>query len=46
MKSYGNVLTATALLQGVAASELKSSELDVQDRDYEVVITIEAVKRA
>jgi SAM-dependent methyltransferase len=46
VKSYGNVLAATALLQGIAANELKASELDVQDQDYEVVITIEAVKRA
>jgi len=46
VKSYGNVLAATALLQGISANELKPAELDVQDRDYEVVITIEAVKRA
>ena len=46
LKSYGNVLAATALLQGISVKELKSSELDVPDQDYEVVITIEAVKRA
>lgn len=44
VNSYGNVLAATALLQGIAASELKPSELDVVDKDYEVVIIIEAVK--
>lgn len=44
--SYGNVLAATALLQGISANELKSAELDVLDQDYEVVLTIEAVKRA
>ena len=42
--SYGNVLAATALLQGIAADELKNSELNVVDEDYEVVITIMAVK--
>ena len=46
VKSYGNVLAAIALLQGISANELKSAELDVPDQDYEVVITIEAVKRA
>jgi len=45
VKSYGNVLAATALLQGISANELKPAELDVQDPDYEVVITIEAIKR-
>lgn len=45
VKSYGNVLAATALLQGISADELEPSELDVPDQDYEVVITIEAVKR-
>lgn len=46
VKSYGNVLAATALLQGISAGELKSTELDVRDQDYEVVITIEATKLA
>jgi SAM-dependent methyltransferase len=46
VKSYGNVLAATALLQGIAANELKASDLDVRDQDYEVLISIEAVKCA
>jgi len=46
VKSYGNVLAATALLHGISANELKPAELGVQDQDYEVVITIEAVKFA
>jgi hypothetical protein len=46
IRCYGNVLAATALLQGIAANELTSDELDVKDQDYEVMITIEAVKRA
>jgi len=44
IRCYGNVLAATALLQGIAADELKNSELNVVDEDYEVVITIMAVK--
>lgn len=44
IKSYGNVMAATAFIQGIAANELKTSELDVADQDYEVVITIKAVK--
>lgn len=46
VKSYGNVLAATALLQGIAADELGPAELEVQDQDYEVVLAIEAIKRA
>jgi hypothetical protein len=45
VKTYGNVLAATAMLQGISASELRPAELDAQDPDYEVVITIEAVRR-
>jgi len=41
---YGNVLSATCLLQGISANELTPSELDVVDPDYQLVITIEAVK--
>lgn len=41
---YGNVLAATALLHGVSAQELKASELDYRDPDYEVTITVRAVK--
>lgn len=45
VSSHGNVLSATAFLQGISAGELRVSELDVYDQDYEVVITIEAIKR-
>ncbi len=41
---YGNVLAATAFLQGVATEELKPEELDYQDPDYEVLIALRAVK--
>lgn len=43
---YGNVLAATAFLHGVAAQELRSDELEYRDPDYEVTITVRAVKAA
>ena len=42
--THGNVLAATALLYGLAAEELTSEELDHHDQDYQVLITIRAVK--
>lgn len=44
VKSYGNVLAATALLQGITAEELTTEELLHNDEIYQVVITIVAVK--
>lgn len=44
VETYGNVLTATAFLYGLASQELKQSELDYHDPDYEVIITLRAVK--
>lgn len=44
VKSYGNVLTATAFLYGLATPELRQSELDFHDPNYEVIITVKAVK--
>lgn len=41
---HGNVLSAIAFLHGLASDELKSHELDYCDPDYEVLITIRAVK--
>lgn len=41
---YGNVLAATAFLQGMAAEELQPDELAYHDRHYEMLITIKAVK--
>jgi SAM-dependent methyltransferase len=43
--TYGNVLTATGFLYGLAASDLEADELDARDRLYEVVIGLRAVKR-
>jgi hypothetical protein len=44
VEAYGNVLTASAFLYGLAAQELRRQELDYLDPDYELVITIRAVK--
>ncbi len=43
--SCGSVLTAIAHLHGIAAQELRADELDHDDQDYQVLITIRAVKR-
>jgi SAM-dependent methyltransferase len=44
VETHGNVLTALAFLHGLAAEELRQKELDFHDPDYEVVITVRAVK--
>jgi hypothetical protein len=44
VKTFGNVLAATAFLQGLATQELKKEELDFHDPSYQVLITIRAVK--
>lgn len=44
VESHGNVLAATAFLQGLAYQELKKEELDFRDRQYQLLITIRAVK--
>jgi len=41
---HGNVLTAAALLYGLASNELSEAELGARDPDYEVIIAIRAVK--
>ena len=43
-QTYGNVLTATAFLYGLAAHELKLAEVDYLDADYPVIIGIRARK--
>jgi SAM-dependent methyltransferase len=43
--SSGNVLSATAMLYGLAAQDLGASELQVHDPDYPVIITARAQKR-
>lgn len=42
--AYGNVLSSVALLHGMASEELRRTELEYRDRDYELVITVRAVK--
>jgi SAM-dependent methyltransferase len=44
VEAYGNVLAAIAYLHGLAAEELRQDELDHRDPDYQVLITVRAVK--
>jgi len=44
VSSYGNVLSASAFLYGLAASDLEPAELDAHDALYEVVLGLRAVK--
>ncbi|WP_310428154.1 methyltransferase domain-containing protein [Chamaesiphon sp. VAR_48_metabat_135_sub] len=44
VEHYGNVLAATAFLQGIATEELEKQELDYRDPSYQVLITVRAVK--
>ena len=44
IQSYGNVLAATAFLQGLAVDELDPEELDHSDPQYQTLITVRAVK--
>jgi hypothetical protein len=41
---YGNVLVATAFLQGLAAEELTAGQLAHVDPDFEVLIGVRAVR--
>jgi SAM-dependent methyltransferase len=44
IEEYGNVLSATAFLQGLAVDELAREELDALDRAYPVIIALRARK--
>jgi len=44
LETRGNVLAATAFLQGLAAEDLRPEELDYDDRDYQVAILVRAKK--
>jgi SAM-dependent methyltransferase len=44
VETYGNVLSAISFLQGISTEELKKEELDYCDPDYEVIITVRAIK--
>jgi SAM-dependent methyltransferase len=45
VRSFGNVLSATGFLYGLAASDLTGDELAAHDRLYEVIVGVRAVKR-
>lgn len=45
VRAYGNVLSASAFLYGLAASDLRPKELETRDRLYEVTVGIRAVKQ-
>ena len=44
VEAYGNVLAATALLQGIVTEELSAEELDSNDPDYPLVVGVRASK--
>lgn len=44
IEAHGNVLAAVAFLEGLAVRELTEEELDHRDPDYELLITLRAVK--
>jgi SAM-dependent methyltransferase len=44
IESFGNVLVAISYLQGLASTELRADELEFRDPDYQVLITVRAVK--
>jgi SAM-dependent methyltransferase len=44
LEVHGNVLVATAYLQGIASEELREDELHYKDQDYPLLITVRARK--
>jgi SAM-dependent methyltransferase len=44
VESHGNVLVSLAFLYGLASNELRAAELDHDDPDYQLVITVRATK--
>ena len=46
INTCGNVLAACAFLHGLASHELTPSELEYHDPDYQLVITVKAVRKA
>jgi hypothetical protein len=45
VRTYGNVLSAVAFLMGMASDELSQRELDINDLDLPVLVTVRAVRR-
>lgn len=44
VESYGNVMAATAFIQGIAVEEVDVSLLEMHDRDYPICISVVAKK--
>ena len=44
VEAHGNVLATISFLHGLAAEELRREELDYRDPDYQLVVTLRAVK--
>ncbi len=44
IETYGNVLVAISFLHGLGVQELTKKQLDYKDNDYQVLITLRAVK--
>lgn len=44
VEAYGNVLTTIAFLHGLVTRELRTDELDLRDRNYELLISARAMK--
>jgi SAM-dependent methyltransferase len=44
VEAGGNVFTTTAFLYGMVVEEMTKEELEYNDRDYELILTIRAVK--
>jgi hypothetical protein len=44
VRTYGNVLAAVAFLEGLGVTELRQDELEYHDPDFEVTISVRAIK--
>jgi SAM-dependent methyltransferase len=44
IEAHGSLISATAFLYGLAAEDLDQDELQRRDQDYEVLITVRAIK--
>lgn len=46
VNNYGNVLAASAFLYGLGEKELTKEQLDVQDPNMQVIVTVKAIKKS
>lgn len=46
VETFGNALSALCFVEGIPAERLRPKELDVNDPDYQVLVAVEARKRA